>query len=84
MTRPFDAVKDISKAKEIWKIKVRLLKFWKVENSKDGFDFKGVEAILMDENVPCLLLYLFYYLIYIITYLKYAQYAQFVITMRFV
>ncbi|PNX67008.1 replication A1-like protein [Trifolium pratense] len=50
MARKFESVKDISDAKDLWKISVKVKEKW--TNVKDGKE--SIELLVVDEKVTCL------------------------------
>lgn len=50
MATQHNLLADINPVKETWKIKVRIIKLWKIPSFHNSEETNSIEMILMDEN----------------------------------
>ena len=51
MARQFDAISELNASKETWKIRVRVLRRWKVPRHEKKNQFKEICMVLIDDKV---------------------------------
>jgi len=57
----FDSVADVKIGREYWRLRVRVLRLWKVPSFKNPEQAISLEPVLVDEKVSFFLLYYYVY-----------------------